>query len=65
MHCGICASGVFIYLLFKWQYNIKIQYYRTIYFYQKKREKEEKLFSEVAREEEKFHKFLHSFTVHF
>ena len=43
------------------KYNIIEQYTFT----KKKREKEEKLFSEVAREEEKFHKFLHSFTVHF
>ena len=43
------------------KYNIIKQYTFT----KKKREKEEKLFSEVAREEEKFHKFLHSFTVHF
>ena len=43
------------------KYNIIEQYTFT----KKKREKEEKLFSEVAREEEKCHKFLHSFTVHF
>lgn len=43
------------------KYNIIEQYTFT----KKKREKEEKLFSEAAREEEKCHKFLHSFTVHF
>ena len=42
------------------KYNIIEQYTFT-----KKKRKREKLFSEVAREEEKFHKFLHSFTVHF
>ena len=42
VHYGRCASCVFIYLFSNCSNNIKIQYYRTIYFYQKEKKEKKK-----------------------